>query len=620
MDKKNIYLTQWSTKTPNMPYVYLPYSIGCIWAYASTQKSITNNYQLKELLFLTDEPMKIIDNMDNPSVVGISCYVWNWNYNLEFIRLLKQRWPKCYVVAGGPHIPNNDPDFFIKNKNIDVCIHQEGELVFTDLLNHNSGLKAIEDIPGISYPSIDRSLVKTSGSNRISDLSILPSPYIMGLFDDIVLKYKDRDDIVINAVLETNRGCPYKCTFCDWGGITYSKLKKIDMERVFGEIDWFVKHEFDLILGVDANFGILYERDMAIIEYLVDKKEKTGYPRYFDTCWAKNNSINTLKMAKKLADGDLLKSYIVSIQTTNKLTLEAVERKNMEVSDLGQLMLNANSIGVPLATEVILGLPLESYASWKTGLIELILKNINVRINPLITLPNSEMNDPEYLKRYGIKTNSIETGDSHGIREYNDIVIETNTMSEHNLKKAWAFSWLTIGLELHGFTTYIAKHLHTKWGITYDTFYDGLLKLSSQPNSVLYKHYEYLMHCIGGYQFRLLVSFDGHLNFVKDISMGSRDKFYREINEYIIDITPGASTSELNELVKFQEMALAGYKRSYPLIAKFHYNFVGADEDVPYNCVFDYDVDVKDKTPKGWARHIIGTRLYNGWKTSITKT
>ena len=228
--KRNVYLAQWSPKTPSMPYVYLPYSVGCIWAYADTQKEITDNYQLKDIFFLTKDPIDVINDMDNPYVFGISCYVWNWNYNLEVIRLLKQKYPQCYVIAGGPHIPNDDPYFFRKYPNIDATIHQEGELAFTDLLKCQIGLMSIDDTHGISYPSESNDVIRMSGSNRIPDLSVLPSPYLSGLFDGMMAMYKDDPDIIINGIIETNRGCPYRCTFCDWGGITYNKLKKINLE------------------------------------------------------------------------------------------------------------------------------------------------------------------------------------------------------------------------------------------------------------------------------------------------------------------------------------------------------------------------------------------------------
>jgi len=37
--------------------------------------------------------------------------------------------------------------------------------------------------------------------------------------------------------IETNRGCPHKCTFCDWGTLTYTKVRHFDLKRVEDDID-----------------------------------------------------------------------------------------------------------------------------------------------------------------------------------------------------------------------------------------------------------------------------------------------------------------------------------------------------------------------------------------------
>ena len=39
-------------------------------------------------------------------------------------------------------------------------------------------------------------------------------------------------------IMETNRGCPYGCTFCDWGSATLSRVRKFDLDRVFAELEW----------------------------------------------------------------------------------------------------------------------------------------------------------------------------------------------------------------------------------------------------------------------------------------------------------------------------------------------------------------------------------------------
>jgi len=622
--KKNLYFAQWSSKSPNLPYVYLPYSVGCLWAYAQTDNDVIKNYDLKELLFIPEEPKSIVDKLENPSVFGISCYVWNWFYNLEIIKLVKEKFPKCLIVAGGPHIPNNDFDFFKKHKDIDICIHQEGELAFTDILKYNIGLCEIEDISGISYPDSERNLLRTSNSNRIPDLDVLPSPYLSGLFDNIIEKYKNDPNIIINGVLETNRGCPYKCTFCDWGDLSYNKLKKINIERVKKEIDWFSDKKFDLVQGVDANFGILYDRDMEIAKYLVKKRTETGFPNFFDTSWAKNNAEKTLDIAKVLSDGNMLKSFMISIQTTNDSTLDAIERKSMEISNFAKLNETAKDLEVEIATEVILGLPNETYSSWKTGLIDLILNDVNVAINQLYLIPNSEMYVPEYRKKYGIKTTHIPAWNNIGIDEIMESVIETNSMSESQLKRAWIFTWFFIGLEVHGFTKYITKYLNKKYSISHSDFYDLLIDEIKEKSSILNTHYENTVDITDRYEFYRLSAIGEYKDFVYNIGYENRDKFYNEIKEIIKKLIPTMLKDELDDIINFQNSILQSYDVVETKLTLGRNLKEYLDEDKEYEeskttYIFKKIKDRKSILPKDWVNYIIATRLIAGWKNKCIK-
>ena len=92
---------------------------------------------------------------------------------------------------------------------------------------------------------------------RLVDLDI-PSPYLTGVFDDIIA---NNEGYVFNGTLETNRGCPFACTFCDWGGVARSKISKLEDSLVNETIEYILKFKSVKRLEIlDANFGI-FERD-----------------------------------------------------------------------------------------------------------------------------------------------------------------------------------------------------------------------------------------------------------------------------------------------------------------------------------------------------------------------
>jgi radical SAM superfamily enzyme YgiQ (UPF0313 family) len=42
---------------------------------------------------------------------------------------------------------------------------------------------------------------------------------------------------------ETNRGCPFQCTFCDWGSATAAKVNQFELDRLLREVDWFAEKD-----------------------------------------------------------------------------------------------------------------------------------------------------------------------------------------------------------------------------------------------------------------------------------------------------------------------------------------------------------------------------------------
>ena len=56
----------------------------------------------------------------------------------------------------------------------------------------------------------------------------IPSPFIEGYFDGLV---KDNPDERWIGLWETNRGCPFSCTFCDWGVGFKKKVSKHNIKR-----------------------------------------------------------------------------------------------------------------------------------------------------------------------------------------------------------------------------------------------------------------------------------------------------------------------------------------------------------------------------------------------------
>ena len=82
-----------------------------------------------------------------------------------------------------------------------------------------------------------------------------PSPYLSGEFDYLISNKKDHN---YQAIIETNRGCPFLCTYCYWGrGGNTTKYRYHSLERVFAEIDWIGKNKISYVFKLELAFARL---------------------------------------------------------------------------------------------------------------------------------------------------------------------------------------------------------------------------------------------------------------------------------------------------------------------------------------------------------------------------
>ena len=270
---------------------WLPYSVGCVYSYSAQSPEFKDKLELNKVIFRREKIEWASDDMLDDDIVLFSCYMWNWEYNKALAKLLKEKSPDVKIVFGGPQVTEfRNAEQIDQLPYVDTFIISEGELsVHQYLLDFEKG-----------------NTQKLYSANRVEDLNI-PSPYTTGVFDKIML---DNPDIKWSTTLETNRGCPFSCTFCDWGSLTYAKVKKFPEEKVYQEIEWLGANKIEYIFMADANFGIFPDRDMAITDYILDVQARTGYPATVNANWHKNAKQNVIEIVKKfISNVDFLNFY-----------------------------------------------------------------------------------------------------------------------------------------------------------------------------------------------------------------------------------------------------------------------------------------------------------------------
>jgi hypothetical protein len=451
---------------------YLPYSCGLLWAHAQTNKVIKDGIMLDKLVY-SREPIEILaKKLSKNNIVAFSTYVWNRNYNFKLAEKIKSINPNVFIIFGGPEPPITKSDIF---SNImpfaDVIVKSEGEYIFTSLLEAFILKTNFLDIKGLLVNE-NGNVINTGSGNRIEELDTVPSPYLSGVFDSILPLEKEW-----NAVIETNRGCPYKCTFCDWGSLTYSKVKKFGLERVFCELEWMGKNKIGYLDVADANFGIFVERDNSIVDKLIEVQERYGYPYRTGWSWAKNQQSEVVQIAKKLIkSGHFNNGLTKSLQSMDENTLKTIKRSNMGINKINEIFDECRKDGIPLNVELIVGLPGETLTSWEDtlyGVFE-VGQHDSIEVWQAQILENAEMNlsQKEEYQIIGQKVldyfpNSLDDE----APEFSEIVVQTSTMSLDEMVEAYKLSWFLITWHTGGFSQYIARFLRKYLGISYKEFY-----------------------------------------------------------------------------------------------------------------------------------------------------
>lgn len=453
---------------------YLPYSVGILWSYCLTNQFIKENLKLDRLVYKREPIKELANELAKNDIVAFSTYVWNRNYNFKLAEKIKEINPNVFILFGGPEPPITNPNIFSEIMPFcDVVVRGEGEYIFSSLIE--KWLKGDDWSNDKGLLVNQNGVCKDNGAGeRINDLDSVPSPYLSGVFDSILPLEKEW-----NAVIETNRGCPYKCTFCDWGSLTYSKVKKFNLTRVFHEIEWMSQNKIGYMDVADANFGIFIERDNMIVDKLIEVQTNNGYPYRTGWSWAKNQQSEVVQIAKKLIkSGHFNNGLTISLQSMDENTLNTIKRSNMGINKINEIFAECRKDGVPLNVELILGLPGETLQTWENtmyGVFE-VGQHDSVEVWQAQILENAEMNLSQ-RKLYNIRGQMVldyfPNGLDNEAPEFSEIVTSTSTMSLEDMVEGYKLSWFLITWHTGGFSQYVSRFLRKYSNISYNDFYKG---------------------------------------------------------------------------------------------------------------------------------------------------
>lgn len=475
---------------------YLPYMWAVLKTHVERCTDLSSQFAWLEPIYLRGEAHAILDAYgDQPiDVLGVCSYVWNWELQCEIARAAKERNPDCLVVAGGPHPNYTDAAFFVNHPDIDLVVVKDGEITFSRILE-----QLMRSSP--EFEGIGGVYIREPGSDRpiCTGLPEVPkefnhSPFVeQSEFFETLLKRHEPGHL--NATWETNRGCPYSCSFCDWGSNTMSKLRLFDIDIVNAEADWLAKNKIKFVFLADANFGIL-PRDIQIADRINEAHGRHGHPLFLYYSPAKNNPNRAIEIAKLFKKTGVCATHTFAIQHTNDNVLAAVDRSNISTEKQINAIRSIMAENIPIDTQLILGIPGDTYDGWKSCLTDLMEWGLhdNYIVFSYCLLPNAPAARSDYQEKWEVETINCLLADTYmgrvmknATEEYvrQRVIVGCRTFTQLDWVRMQTYTAFVQALHNCNVTRRISIYLRFSHGLHFRQFYDDIIENLSSRSSLM---------------------------------------------------------------------------------------------------------------------------------------
>ncbi len=433
---------------------------------------------------------------DNPpDVLMLSNYVWNEALSHYFARAAKQINPQILTVMGGPNIslePERQLAYVNRHPHLDIYALGEGDFLASDILRAylDSGL-SIDKLASRGVPS---SVVRHPDGHAVIDLTKprhkeveeIPSPWLTGIQDEFF-------DGKLAPMIETNRGCPFTCTFCVQGTSFYTKVHNFSVDRMREEIRYIARRikKFSPGMGTlriaDSNYG-MFERDIEISGYIGQMQRDYGWPTFIDATTGKNRPDRIIKSVEQV--GGALVLY-QAVQSLDEDVLRKVKRQTIKLEGYKALEVHMRGRGLRSVSDLILGLPGESLASHLRGLHSLLDSNIHQMHNfQAMMLKGAEMETVDSREMFKFDTRFRVLPKNFGVYgdekvfDVEEIVVATDTLPFEDYVAARKWHLVSSVFWNDGWFEAVVRFAR-EWGVKNSEWWSAMLPAMENGRTVI---------------------------------------------------------------------------------------------------------------------------------------
>ncbi|MFN3697128.1 MAG: B12-binding domain-containing radical SAM protein [Pseudobdellovibrio sp.] len=420
-------------------------------------KSYYNRYGLhKEQIEWINPPIKFNLYKDIPEiyqeiadcdVILFSSYIWNYDICDNIARYVRKQDPTKILILGGPHIGLNDLDFFKSRPKYDYICQptKPGEIFFSSLIDQYYNFNKWPEPELIDWEIQS----KHGQAVPLPDYSVYRENFD---YYKSLREYARIYQLEPFIIIETTRGCPYSCVYCEWGGGTGSKIVQKPIEIVKKDILALKEAGFNAAYLTDANFGIFESRDIEIFRYAFEinfaltdistmksknlEKRKQLVDAWFNIAGKNATRFREDKTVRTKATWGVETEFLtsaptVSIQSISEEAMKVAQRVDLSFEDkitLSEHIRNRSQAeGFPVPPlELILAMPGSTLEDFYNELkIIWNFKTWSSFRHDYMFLPDTRIANADYIKKYKIEL----------VQVYSDLIDEAGIDNQFTLYK-----------------------------------------------------------------------------------------------------------------------------------------------------------------------------------------
>ena len=395
--------------------------------------------EIESRIFVYAESLLEAIRREPPDVIMLSNYVWNEALSHYCFRAAKAANPDCLTVMGGPNIslePERQLAYLDKYRFVDVYALGEGDFLAHHIVR--TFIDAGATIKGLGAAGLPSSVFRNPEGQaaidetkpRHKEVEDIPSPFLTGIQDEFF-------DGKLAPMIETNRGCPFTCTFCVQGTKYYSKIHNFSVDRIKEEITYIAKRikshspNMGTLRIADSNYG-MYERDISISEHIGLMQKEYGWPTFIDATTGKNKPERIIKSVEKVSGALVLYQ---AVQSLDEEVLRKVKRESIKLEAYKAIEIHMRGRGLRSVSDLILGLPGETLTGHLRGLHSLLDSNIHQMHNfQAMMLKGAELESLESREMFKFDTRFRVLPKNFGVYEgekvfdVEEIIVATDTL------------------------------------------------------------------------------------------------------------------------------------------------------------------------------------------------